>query len=184
MLFFIYLVKKNLTLKLALVWAKDWTSWTSRGPVIALSYPIQPFENPHCGCLVRGCQAHPGSWAPNGLFVVPGHSSGLPCHTFLCVPACYLLTAGHGRAEARSSLQFCPLLTLALALHWPVSSTGTNIMFLFCVHMCVWVGKKPNWRLEIMQSIETSRDSVGHLKKTWCTSLKPVNILLAGTPKM
>lgn len=35
-----------------------------------------------------------------------------------------------------------------------------------------------------MRSIETSRDSVGHLKKTWCTSLKPVNILLAGTPKM
>lgn len=57
-------------------------------------------------------------------------------------------------------------------------------MFLFCVHTCVWVGKKTNWRLEVMQSIETSGDSVGHLKKTWCTSLKPVNILLAGTPKM
>lgn len=37
---FYLLSQKNLTLKLALVWAKDWTSWTSRGPVIALSYPI------------------------------------------------------------------------------------------------------------------------------------------------
>lgn len=71
------LSQKNQTLKLAL----DWTSWTSRGPIIALSCPSQAFENLHHGCLVL-------TLSPE----LPGLPLQFPAMLF-CVsqPAAYLL---------------------------------------------------------------------------------------------
>lgn len=103
--------------------------------------------------------------------MVPGQSSEVPCHAFLWVPACHLLTAGHGTAEAlsihilpNSVSGFSPTLT---------SSTRTNVMFLFCMRMYIWVGKKltgdlkPCSPLRLQETqLETYRKHTVHLYKT------------------
>lgn len=104
------------------------------------------------------CGARPQLWAAlPGFFVCPS----LPparCRTW----------------NSRSLLQFPVLPSVPGFSPTLTSSTRTNVM-LFCVQLCVWVGKKTNWRIEVMQPIETSRDSIGDLQKTYWTSLKLVN---------